>query len=67
MVKGKVINILQLKMNRLTRELRQMGPLPVSYLCVKYGADVFVELLTLGEITMDDSALVSVATGDSDG
>jgi hypothetical protein len=60
MVEGKVINILQPKMDRMKCELQKRGSLPVSYLCVKYGSDVFVELLSSGEIRMDDSALVSL-------
>ena len=64
---AEVTNIFQPKMNRMKRELKENGSLPVSYLCVKYGAEVFVELLTLGEVTMDDTALVTLTVGDSDG
>lgn len=60
MVDRKVVNILQPQMNRLKRELRIEGSLPVSYLCVKYGSNVFVELLTQGEVKINDAALVSL-------
>ena len=62
----KVISILRSRMDKIRKELKESEYLPVSYLCVKYGSDVFVELLTNSEVTVDDHGLVSLVE-DSDG
>jgi hypothetical protein len=45
---AEVVNIFNPILNKVRKELKS-GPLPVSYLCSKFGVAVFLQLLELTE------------------